>query len=523
MFEKAYSLASPVVSVPALLLIFAFVLEWVCDVGRLKGKSKLLGASEDEWFPRLKAHFRYCADGFNIIYDTIDEKTDQIYQIPFAGKRHYILPARYIQELRSLPQHTVNSSGGIAEYFLGNFTSLHAVNALGHTTWQTIRLNMTSDQKLGLMVDKLIQTCQDTMRDALGVGQGWRTLTARPALLDIIVKMNGPVLVGEELFKKSDWADICSSYAQSIFPMAIYLKMFPAFLHPIIGPLFPLWWRIQSLRRRARKTLSAEVTARLNEDQDEKIARKRDSQEDMIDWLLQQSGDARQPQDVINRQLGISFAAIHTSAVVIVKIMFALAERWDEYAPALIEELEQAITENGGEVRMDTVNKLAKLDSFMKEVFRHSPFTAISFQRQLLKDHVLSDGTLLPKGSQIAMASGPLSMSPSVYEEPNEFRGFRFATPRGQPDGPKVELYTNSGVHGMLFGHGRWACPGRFFAALGGKIILMHVLANYELRLPGGRMSPREKFADLQNLVPAAELEIRKRKPSAQLAALELQ
>jgi hypothetical protein len=58
------------------------------------------------------------------------------------------------------------------QYFLGNFTSLHAVNALGHTTWQTIRMNMTSDQKLGLMVDKLIQTCKDTMRDALGVDEG---------------------------------------------------------------------------------------------------------------------------------------------------------------------------------------------------------------------------------------------------------------------------------------------------------------------------------------------------------------
>lgn len=96
----------------------------------------------------------------------------------------------------------------------------------------------------------------------------------------------------------------------------------------------------------------------------------------MTDWILQQSGDVQQSQDVINRQLGISFAAIHTSAVVIVKIMFALAERWDEYAPALILELEQALAESGGEIQIDTVNKLSKLDSFMKETFRHSPFTA---------------------------------------------------------------------------------------------------------------------------------------------------
>lgn len=96
----------------------------------------------------------------------------------------------------------------------------------------------------------------------------------------------------------------------------------------------------------------------------------------MIDWLLQQNADVQQPQDVINRQLGISFAAIHTSAVVIVKIMFELAQRWDEYAPELIEELEQALTESNGELRISTINKLSKLDSFMKETFRHSPFTA---------------------------------------------------------------------------------------------------------------------------------------------------
>lgn len=73
MFEKAASLAFSAISVAALLLFLAFLLEWVCDVGRLQGKSKLLGASEKEWFPRLKAHVRYCADGFRIIHETIDE------------------------------------------------------------------------------------------------------------------------------------------------------------------------------------------------------------------------------------------------------------------------------------------------------------------------------------------------------------------------------------------------------------------------------------------------------------------
>ena len=39
----------------------------------------------------------------------------------------------------------------------------------------------------------------------------------------------------------------------------------------------------------------------------------------------------------------------------------------------------------------------------------------------------------------------------------------------------------------MNFGHGRHACPGRFFAALEMKLLLVYVVMNYDVRVIGKR------------------------------------
>jgi cytochrome P450 len=46
--------------------------------------------------------------------------------------------------------------------------------------------------------------------------------------------------------------------------------------------------------------------------------------------------------------------------------------------------------------------------------------------------------------------------------------------------------------HFLAWGHGRHACPGRFFAAHLMKIMLAHVLVNYDITAEG----PRPKGLD---------------------------
>jgi cytochrome P450 len=103
------------------------------------------------------------------------------------------------------------------------------------------------------------------------------------------------------------------------------------------------------------------------------IERKLAGDQDMLDWLIEASGPRLNEQSIINRQLGISFAAIHTTTNHMTNVLFDLAARWDEYAPALIAEYHKALEEDGGVLQKTTISKLSKLDSFMKESMRLNP------------------------------------------------------------------------------------------------------------------------------------------------------
>lgn len=105
-----------------------------------------------------------------------------------------------------------------------------------------------------------------------------------------------------------------------------------------------------------------------------------------------------------------------------------------------------------------------------------------------MKDFILSDGTLLPKGSNIEMAANSVNRDPAIYENPDQYDAFRFYRLRqalSQEDGAKYQ-YVASNKNSLNWGIGRHACPGRFFAADETKIIISKILQRYDLKLVDG-------------------------------------
>lgn len=102
-----------------------------------------------------------------------------------------------------------------------------------------------------------------------------------------------------------------------------------------------------------------------------------------------------------------------------------------------------------------------------------------------MKPHTLSDGTFLPPSTYIAVASGPMAVSTLYHSSPDTFNGFRFHIQRRQSGDGSVSAHqlTSTGPGTLMFGHGKYACPGRFFASLEVKIILTHIIQHYDLKL----------------------------------------
>jgi len=107
-----------------------------------------------------------------------------------------------------------------------------------------------------------------------------------------------------------------------------------------------------------------------------------------------------------------------------------------------------------------------------------------------MKDFTFSDGTTIPAGNIISLAASCMQTDPDYYSDPETFDGFRFHKIREQEGESSKYLISSLDLDYVLFGHGRHACPGRFFAATEVKAMLAHIVLNYDVKMTNGGGRP---------------------------------
>jgi len=219
----------------------------------------------------------------------------------------------------------------------------------------------------------------------------------------------------------------------------------------------------------------------------------------------------------------LNFAAIHTSSMVcpfifpksltasninviqaFTHVLYYLAE-YPEHAQTLREEVQEIIDREGWTYA--AITKMVKVDSFIKETQRlnslggcmslHTPratynnspsfLLPVSMSRIVREPFTFSDGTYLPKGAYISVPAHAIHLDESNYADPVSFVPFRFVDEvknENESTGRKVDM-TATSIDFLAFGHGRHACPGRFFAATELKLMLALVVMKYDVKLDG--------------------------------------
>lgn len=85
----------------------------------------------------------------------------------------------------------------------------------------------------------------------------------------------------------------------------------------------------------------------------------------------------------------------------------------------------------------------------------------------------------------------PIVIDEDVTPNPLRFEGFRHYQNRLLPgEGTRHQFATTSNTN-MHFGHGKYSCPGRFFAANTIKMIISNFLLRYDFHLAEGKERPR--------------------------------
>jgi cytochrome P450 len=193
----------------------------------------------------------------------------------------------------------------------------------------------------------------------------------------------------------------------------------------------------------------------------------------------------------------------------------------------LREEAKEVLAEDNSIWTKKGLAKMFKTDSALRESQRIGSFLGVGLVRHVVCPGGITapNGTFCPTGIKVSVAVNGIHNDPELYEEPSTFKPFRFSSERQGDDiqGLKTE---NTGVSAGVdsdtneyirranldfvstspeyqpVGHGKRACPGRFFAANELKLLLAYMVLNYEFK-PMKR--PESKGFGINLLPPLTE------------------
>ena len=324
----------------------------------------------------------------------------------------------------------------------------------------------------------------------------------------IVTRAANRLLVGAPLCRNEEYLQMSIKYTIDVFGGADKLRKFPDFLKLLATYLVT---NVNKQQRIARKHLLPYIQSRLAEEKKYLQAGKaeewkREKPHDSLQWVIDASPNEkeRDPYRLAYRVLHINVAAVHTTSVTFLNAIFDIAQH-PEIIDELREEVNSVIQEKGW--TKQGLDSLRKIDSLMTESQRLSPiasceppyhslstssFTCMltshtaQMTRGVLKDFTFSDGTTVPAGSFVFVPMYAMYTDNDIFPNASTFDAFRFSRLREQEGQANKHQFVTTSTSHINFGHGKHACPGRFFANQEIKLLLAHTLLNYDIKLEEG-------------------------------------
>lgn len=256
---------------------------------------------------------------------------------------------------------------------------------------------------------------------------------------------------------------------------------------------------------------------------------------DLLQWNIRNSLKNPDPREwsstlIAKRYMAVSFAAIHTTSTMSTHILLNIAASPPklDVVNSLREEASRVYNESGREWSKASLAKLVRMDSVIRESLRLGSLGAFGLVRKVVAKGglVSQNGVELPEGSHIAVHMYGSQMMDGHYENAAIWDPFRFSRAReslsdeaaSQSESEKDTdeilkdrhmAAISTGPSFLTFGHGRHACPGRFFAVQEIKLLLAQIILNYDIKYVEQR--PESIWLKEAQIAPSkAKLTIRK-------------
>ncbi|KAI0019487.1 cytochrome P450 [Xylariomycetidae sp. FL0641] len=315
--------------------------------------------------------------------------------------------------------------------------------------------------------------------------EGHRQSPVYPMIKKLTVVLNAASLFGTDIVKNEEFLDSALAYVEETLLNAEIVKLMPRLIAPSVGRLLARRLDAQKLFFTFLLPLAEQ---RIKDKELRDLGHNIPKQTDCIQWIME-TAPRQNPwsaERIIYELMAIWFGSVHILSTTIV---FAIQDLCihPEYVEPLRRELKTSYCEFER-----TGQGLPLLDSFLKESARLTPVESMSTRRCALQPFKLSNGIELAVGDWVCSPSGAIMQSEHHYPEPSVFNGFRFADQKAleqldrpplKPHQPQPSKLTDVNPWFSMWGTGRMACPGRFYATAFMKVILGHIILNYECHL----------------------------------------
>ncbi|KIJ46006.1 hypothetical protein M422DRAFT_59646 [Sphaerobolus stellatus SS14] len=401
--------------------------------------------------------------------DMLQEGYDKFYPGPFrvptlTGWIVFVTSPQTIEELGKasedlLCQGEASRDALAADYTLGPtiFTNKYHVSILRG------KLTRSLGGLFSIMHEEIVEAFNDELPQD---NDAWRSFCVIKKAMIIVSRASNRVFVGVPLCRNPEYIKLSIQHTIYVAIVARLLELVPWPLKGAVGRIISMSTSSFAL---GRKHIGPLVDQRMKETQIQLLSLCIDAAK----------GEERSVDSLTRRILALNFASIHTTAMVFSHALLELASR-TEYIEPLRNEIETAISKHGW--TKEAINDMKKLDSFLREDQRLTgAVAAVGMNRKATRTIVFNDGTRVPKGALICAPLLARHLDSNVYPAAKEFNGYRFS------DLPEEERCrhqcVSTSVDFLTFGHGRHACPGRFFAIMEIKTIMAYLLLNYDFKM----------------------------------------
>ncbi|XHG05621.1 hypothetical protein AWENTII_008836 [Aspergillus wentii] len=415
-----------------------------------------------------------------------------------------VLPNRYADEIRNHPD--LHFGKAIQEEFFGSYPgfSPFAHNTTSQVVVDTVRGRLT--QSLGLITEELADETSKTVDELFGQPETWTEITYKPILLKLIARVSTRVFIGPELCENEDWLRISKEYAVESFIAVRALRKWHFSLRPIVHWFLPECRKLRATLAEARRIIMPVIEKRRESNRQAREAGQPPSKTaDTIGWMDEAAKG--KPYDVADAQIGLSLAAIHTTTEMVSGLISDLCAN-PEYFEPMRAEIASVLADKGWSKK--ALHDLKLMDSAMKESQRHHRGDVASMHRMAEKPITLSDGTQIPQNA-FTMVGIDKMYSTSQFKNPHDFDGSRFLNMRQQAGQENRWQFVTTSPEHLSFGHGKHACPGRFFAGNEIKVVLAHLLMKYDWKFTSEGRKQDVKFGQQSDTDPSAKALIKKR------------